>query len=64
VEEYKIKGIAIEKGIRITHIICVHDIILLCRGYMTEWGMFKEALDFLAMQLERFTVLKSHNFWK
>jgi hypothetical protein len=45
VEEDKIKGVAVAKGIRITHLLFVDDIILFGRGSLTEWGMFKEALD-------------------
>jgi hypothetical protein len=38
VEEDKIKGVAVAKGIRITHLLFVDDIILFGRGSLTEWG--------------------------
>jgi len=36
------------KGIRITHLIFVDDIILFGIGSLTEWGMFKEVFDFFS----------------
>ena len=45
VAENKIEGVLVEKGIRITHILFVNDILLLGNKTFTEWKVFKEVLD-------------------
>jgi hypothetical protein len=45
VAENKTEGVLVEKGIRITHILFVDDILLLGNKTFTEWKVFKEVLD-------------------
>jgi hypothetical protein len=45
VVERKIEGVLVEKGIRITHLLFVDDVLLFGNGTITEWKVFKEVLD-------------------
>ena len=45
VAENKIEGVLVEKGIRITYLLFVDDIVLFGNGTLIEWKMYKEVLD-------------------
>ena len=45
VREKKIEGVFVDKGIRITHLMFVDDVIIFGSGNITEWEVFKEVLD-------------------
>jgi hypothetical protein len=45
VVEGKIEGVLVAKGIRITHLLFVDDVLLFGNGTLTEWKVLKEALD-------------------
>jgi hypothetical protein len=45
VEDGKIEGLLVAKGIRLTHLLYVDDIILFGKGSLAEWKVIKEALD-------------------
>jgi hypothetical protein len=49
VEERKIEGVLVEKGIRITHLLFVDDVLLFGNGTLTEWETFKEVLDLFCL---------------
>jgi hypothetical protein len=47
VGENKIKGIPVARGVKITHLIFVDDIILFGIGNMVEWKVYQEILALL-----------------
>jgi hypothetical protein len=45
VRDKKLEGVYVERGLRITHLMFVDDVILFGSGNITEWEVFKEVLD-------------------
>jgi hypothetical protein len=45
VRDKKIEGIPVARGIRITHLMFVDDVILFGSGSISEWEVFKEVLE-------------------
>jgi hypothetical protein len=45
VREKKLEGVYVERGIRITHMMFVDDIIIFGNRNLSEWKVFQQVLD-------------------
>jgi len=45
VKEKNIEGVSVARGLKITHLMFVDDVILFGNGKITEWTVYKKVLD-------------------